>query len=217
MRRVVFVVILLALAGCGGDEDKESTKTSPSGADSARAGAEPAAIGRPAGRLLEATVPGSICGATDPIKLHRGEAVVRSNRLPGYRRIGVSAGWKRPASGDLDGDGEDEVALNVGCNNRGGTADGFFAYAAVVFTRVRSPRRVVGVLTPQQRPLPHNLPTLLAVKIEPGQVVAREAWYGRRDGTCCPSGRSVTTWHLVDGELIPGRTVVKQFPKGLRS
>jgi hypothetical protein len=115
--------------------------------------------------------------------------------------------------GDLNRDGRDEAALVVGCSNGGGTADSFLAYAQVVFMPGRNAPRAIAVLRPRQRTKPNRLPTLLRVAIRTGEVIAHEAWYGRQDGTCCPSGRSLTTWKYIDGTLRPVRTVVEKRPR----
>jgi len=147
------------------------------------------------------TIPGSVCGAKDPIQLRKRKAVVSSSRwgsrLP---RVTVSSGWNPVVYGDLDRDGKDEAALVVDCNNGGGTADGVLAYAQIVFTAGEKSPRPIGIITPRQHP-PHELPTLLRVSIQPGAVVAHEAWYRPTDGTCCPSGRSTTVWRLRGGRL----------------
>ena len=148
------------------------------------------------------TLPGSVCGANHPIHLHRHGAVVLSNRWSAWPRVTVDSGWNPVVYGDLDGDGSDEAALVIDCNNGGGTADGVLAYAQVIFTpREKSPR-VIGVLTPQEQP-DNELPTLLQVTIRRGEIVAHEAWYGANDGTCCPSGRSTTTWTYTSERFRP--------------
>lgn len=168
-----------------------------------------------------ATLPGSVCGASHSIRLHRHKAVVVSHRWgkrwrspawPAWPRVTVDAGWNPVVYGDLDGDGRDEAAVVIGCSNGGGTADGYLAYAQVFFTAGRQSPHVVGIVTPQQRRIPNTLPTLVQVTIRRGEVIAREAWYGRHDGTCCPSGRSTTTWKYVNGRLKPLRTVVERKP-----
>jgi hypothetical protein len=161
-----------------------------------------------------ATVPGSICGAKHPIRLRDGHAVVRSTRWVrgGLSRVTVSSGWDPVVYGDLDGDGNDEAALGVDCNNGGGTASGVLAYARVVFTAGERSPRVVAVVTPHQRPNRHALPTLLQVRILKGTVIAREFWYGPSDGTCCPSGHSTTVWEYGNGALRPVSTLVVKRP-----
>lgn len=167
------------------------------------------------------TLPGSVCGASKPIHLHNHVAVVVSHRWgkrwrsaswPAWPRVTVDAGWNPVVYGDLDAHGADEAALVVGCSNGGGTADGFLAYAQVIFTAGKGPR-AIAIVTPQQRKRPNVLPTLLEVKIERGKVLAHEAWYGPNDGTCCPSGRSLTTWRYANGTLTPVKTVVEKKPR----
>jgi hypothetical protein len=126
--------------------------------------------------------------------------------------VTVDAGWNPVVYGNLDGVGQDEAALVVGCNNGGGTADGFLAYAQVIFTTAGKTLRVIGVVTPKQGRKANRLPTLVTVKIRRGKVMAREAWYGPNDGTCCPSGRTRTVWTYAHGALQAGRPKVTQRP-----
>jgi hypothetical protein len=167
------------------------------------------------------SVPGSVCGASRPIRLRRHRALVVSHRWgtrwrssvwPLWPRVTVDSGWDPVVYGDIDGDAADEAALVVGCSNGGGTADSFLAFAQVVFTAGAKSPRVIGVVTPRQRTKPNVLPTLLQVTFGRGKVVAHEAWFGTNDGTCCPSGRSATTWRYVNGRLEPGKTVVQKRP-----
>jgi hypothetical protein len=90
--------------------------------------------------------------------------------------------------------------------------DGFLAYAQVIFTTAGKAVRVIGVVTPKQARKANRLPTLVTVKIRRGKVIAREAWYGRNDGTCCPSGRTTTVWTYVHGALRASRPKVTQRP-----
>jgi hypothetical protein len=167
------------------------------------------------------TLPGAVCGASHPIHVHRHLALVVSHRWgkrwrspawPAWPRVTVDSGWNPIVYGDLDGDGSDEAALGVGCSNGGGTADGYLAYAQVIFAAGKKSPQVIGIVTPQQRPNPNVLPTLLQVAIRRAKVVAHEAWYGPNDGTCCPSGRSTTTWKYANGRLRPVKTVVQKGP-----
>jgi hypothetical protein len=167
------------------------------------------------------TLPGAVCGSSHPIHLHHHLAVIHSHRWgkrwrsaswPAWPRVTVDAGWNPVVYGDIDGDGKDEAALVVGCSNGGGTADSFLAYAQVIFTAGKRSPRAIATLTPQQRRNPNVLPTLLQVTIRRGEIVAHEAWYGPNDGTCCPSGRSTTTWKYLSGTLRPVMTVVQRRP-----
>jgi len=158
------------------------------------------------------SIPGSVCGAPHSMRLHKRRAVVTSKRWPSVPRVTVEAGWNPVVYGNLDGVGQDEAALIVGCSNGGGTADGFLAYAQVIFTTAGKSLRVISVVTPKQAHKANRLPTLVTVKIRRGKVIAHEAWYGANDGTCCPSGRTTTVWKYASGKLRPGRPRVTQRP-----
>jgi len=147
-----------------------------------------------------ASLPGRVCGVRHPIRLRRGKAFVASPRWPRLRRIEVAAGWAPVVYGDLDQDGHDEAALGVECSNGGGTAAGALAYAQVIFRPGRTRPIVVGVITPRHQGK-GELPTLLTVRFGDRRLVAREAFYGPHDGTCCPSGRALTTWAYRKGTL----------------
>ena len=163
-------------------------------------------------RWSAVTLPGSVCGATGGIRLHGSKALVRSHRWPVYRTVHVDAGWSPVRYGDIDGDGHDEAALAVDCNDGSGTADGVLAYAQVIFTSSGKSLKVIGVVTPQQQPKPYEPATLLAVRFRPGKVIAQEGWYGRHDETCCPSGITTTDWTLARGVLHAGRPKIKKAP-----
>jgi hypothetical protein len=155
-------------------------------------------------------LPGSICGGSQPIQLRGGQAVVRSTRWRPFRRIAVDTRFDRVSYGDLDGDGRDEAALGVDCNNGGGTADGILGFARVIFTGGRHAPQVIGVVTPQQQVSPHASPTLVQVRIKPVAVIARESWYRPSDiGPCCPSGRSTTFWTYQAKRLRAIATVLQ--------
>src|SRR5439155_12537915 len=135
-----------------------------------------------------------------------------STRFHGYTHITVGSGWDAVVYGDIDGDGQDEAALGVDCNNGGGTADGVLAYARVIFGPGRDTPRMLAIVTPR-RQQPHELPTLLRVEIHRGKVVSHEAWYGPKDGTCCPSGRATTIWRFRHARLVPISTTVQKKPR----
>jgi hypothetical protein len=161
----------------------------------------------------DATLPASVCGMINgPIHLHDHKAYGPSRRWPGQWLVEIDAGWDPVVYGSLGPDGEHEAAaLGVSCDNGGGTADGVFAYARVVFTSIGGSLHVLGVVTP----LKHargQLPTTLTVTIRPGEIVAHESFYGGIDGTCCPSGRATTVWAYAHGKLVPEKPVVTKVP-----
>jgi hypothetical protein len=163
------------------------------------------------------TLPGATCGADEPIRLRHGEAAVYSVGHPWWPAVVVDTGRavdEHVYYGDLTGDGHDEAALDVVCSNGGGTADGQLAFSSVIFTAVGHSLRVIGIVTPRQ-PLNPNMPHVPIVgkvKLERGRLISSEYWYGRRDGTCCASGRATTTWSYTDGKLRPARTIVTRRP-----
>jgi hypothetical protein len=158
------------------------------------------------------TLPGAVCGATQPIHLHHDVAFVRSTLYPWFPRIEVGAG--DVAYGDVDGDGREEASVIVDCSNGGGTADGQLAFSAVVLTAKANAVHVLGLVTPRQPfdPAVPHVP-LLRVELRRGEVISHEFWYGPHDGTCCQSGRATTVWRYVHGHLRPGRTVVTRKPR----
>jgi hypothetical protein len=101
--------------------------------------------------------------------------------------------------------------VGVGCSNGGGTADGFLAYARVIFTVGGNSPRVIGVVTPLKQP-PNEPPTLVTAAIRRGTITAHEAWYRPNDDICCPSGRSRTIWVFNKKRLIATSTVVESKP-----
>jgi hypothetical protein len=156
------------------------------------------------------TLPGSVCGSSQPIQLHERQAVIRSARWP-KAPVHVYAGVTPVVYGDLDRDGTDEAALYVDCNNGSGTAAGVLAYAQIIFTAGPRTPHAIAVITPRQQN-PRQSATLVHVTIRPGKVIAHESWYGPHDGTCCPTGRATTVWTYAYGTLIPSSTVVTKRP-----
>jgi hypothetical protein len=158
------------------------------------------------------TLPGVACGATRPIELRDGRAVARSALEPWWDGIDVSI--EHVSYGDIDGDGQDEAALEVICSNGGETADGQLRFASILFGADGHVLRPAGVIT-ARRPVSRgvHVPLVGAVRIRRGRVVAHEWWYGERDATCCPSGRATTHWTYVDGRLRSGLTTITCAPR----
>jgi hypothetical protein len=164
------------------------------------------------------TLPGSVCGASKPIRLHRGSAFItpvprRFSRdsFPGRRGVTVDTAPDAVIFGDLEGSGSDDAGLAVNCNNGGGTADGALLYAWAIFSGRGGRLSVVGVVTPQVQPA-EELPTLIEVAIRPGKITASESFYGPADATCCSSGRATTIWTYAHRMLLPGVPVITRRP-----
>jgi hypothetical protein len=154
-------------------------------------------------------LPGGVCGSSQPIRrrTHYGEAYVHADvNLPWWNPVAVSS-WGRPVFGDLDGDGRDEAALHVNCDNGGGTAAGQLQFSDAVFEAHGRTLRLIGIVKLQQ-PLDlraGHVPVGFVHRIERGRITTHEAWYGPYDGTCCGSGRVGTTWDYRAGRLAPRR------------
>ena len=151
-----------------------------------------------------AEIPGSVCGASKPIHLIGGTAVVMGSHLHGYPYVHAALGVVR--YGDIDGDRPDDAAVNVWCDNGSGTADGQLADAWVIFAEGGSNLVVLGVLTPKQRYNPDvHVPYFDGdpggISMAPGRTVVKELWYGPVDATCCPSGRATSVWTYRNGRL----------------
>jgi hypothetical protein len=162
----------------------------------------------------EVVLPGAACGAARPIRLRRHHrAFVRSALEPWWPLVEVFTNGV--SYGDLDGDGRDEAAITVVCSNGGGTGGGQLGFAAVVFAARGNALKVVGIIAPRQPLVPGqvHVPVLGRIGIQPGKLIAQEAWYGRNDGTCCASGRATTLWKYTRSSLRPSVTAVQRPPR----
>jgi len=167
------------------------------------------------------TLPGAVCKASSPIRLHNHIARISHTGFGDVNSFGsdpdlvlVGAAYD-VTYGQLGGVGP-AAAVDVVCSNNGGTADGQIRFADEVFSGSATSVRAVGLITPQQ-PSSSNLshvPLLGKVKWIDGQIVVAEYWYGPNDPTCCASGRATTTWAYHAGNLTAVRTVVTKRPTG---
>ncbi len=165
------------------------------------------------------TLPGSVCGAPEPIRLHHGGAFITpipgrfsGDSFPGRRGVTVDSPPGGVVFGDLEGSGRDYAGLAVNCNNGGGTADGVLLYAWVIFSGRGGRLSVVGTVTPRVQP-PEQLPTQIEIAIKPGRITASEFFYGPDDETCCASGRATTIWTYAHRNLLPGMPAITRRPK----
>ena len=165
----------------------------------------------------DVTIPGAFCGVPGRLHLQGGSWAgrIEPNRGIAYGDlwlVAVEITGNPVVYGDLGSAGQGSAAaLEVDCNNGGGTADGVLAYAQVIFTAAGTSLRVIGVVTPKEQPK-RQLPTFLTVTIRRGEVIAHEDFYGGSDGTCCPSGRATTIWRYANGHLQSGRPVITRHP-----
>ena len=145
-----------------------------------------------------APVPPGFCGIPTVTRLSGGMASSTSGTW------GPVRAWvERVDLGDLLGDDADEAALDVYCDNGGGTASSILEYGIVVYGTRAGELVSLGVLTAQVQDA-GQLPTSLSVT-EWGQhaLVVTEYYYRPTDATCCPSGVAETTWTWTSEEGVP--------------
>ena len=173
------------------------------------------------------TLPGSVCGAPRPIRLHHqpglpaaaGTAFVTpiprrwsGDAFYGKRGVTVDTGWNPVVFGNLAGDAGEIAALIVDCNNGGGTADGVLAYAWVIFSGRGDRLSVVGVVTAQAHHPPGELATTIEIAISPGKITSNEFWYFINDPLV--GHWATTVWTYARGTLRPpGVPVLTGRPK----
>jgi len=149
------------------------------------------------------TIPGKLCKVNGPITLHNGRAFVRHSGFG----VALDVFMTQVSRGNL-GHGLQVAALQVWCDNTGGTADGQLAEGIFVFDSPIGHLHLLGTLTPQLRGNPMlHIPFITVNHIETsGHVAVTEFFYNQPDPTCCPAGRATTLWKWTGRTFIPGRT-----------
>jgi len=102
------------------------------------------------------------------------------------------------------------TALQIWCDNTGGTADGQLAEGIFVFDSPGGHAHLLGILTPQHKTSAMvHIPYIAVNRIETtGHVAVTEYFYNLANATCCPSGRATTLWKWTGRTFIPGRTKI---------
>jgi hypothetical protein len=202
-----------ALAATGGTTS--AGKKSPSAALVDASTQRPVEFGSVAWRGI--TIPGSWCGAPHTIRLRGGQATIPASAANAGQRALVRLQLVR--YGRLRAGEPPVAALNVWCDNGGGTADGQIANVWVIFAAQSSKASLVGLVTTQQPARAANSVHTAyfnelagGLRFGDGRLVATELWYGTRDGTCCPSGRASSTWSESRGHLRHVSTTVTRPP-----
>jgi len=162
----------------------------------------------------DAVLPGQVCGSNRPIHLHEGHAFVKSTRWPGTPRVHVFLSTVHDGALSTH---QPVAALDVWCDNGGGTADGQLADSWVIESTAGAVPTVLGVLTPQQPAayIVDHVPYFDQGKIaiDGGRIVVHELWYGPAgDPTCCPSGRAVSVWSFQHSGFVHVSTTVTKPP-----
>ncbi|MGH3200868.1 MAG: hypothetical protein ACRDP5_02245 [Streptosporangiaceae bacterium] len=151
----------------------------------------------------DVTIPGHLCKVNGPIKLHNGRAFVRHSGFG----MALDVLMLTVSRGSL-GHGLHVAALQIWCDNTGGTADGELAEGIFVFDSPGGHPHLLGTLTPQLKGNPMlHIPFIVVNRIETtGHVAVTESFYNSVDPTCCPSGHATTLWKWTGRTFIPGRT-----------
>lgn len=154
----------------------------------------------------QATLTAAFCGVEQPITMRDGKVDATSTI---WGEVGLWINTFKPVwYGDVDSDGQDEAAVNVGCDNRGGTASSQLAFGLVVVRSRDGNLELVGEIsaTTMRDDAPH-VPLLTEPRFEKGAITVKELWYRPSDANCCPSGVSLTRWWLRAGTLQPDPAV----------
>jgi hypothetical protein len=151
----------------------------------------------------DVTIPGQLCKVSGPIKLHNGKAFVRHSGFG----MALDVLMTSVTRGSLR-HGLQVAALQVWCDNTGGTADGQLAEGILVFDSPGGHPHLLGTLTPQLKGNPMlHIPFIVVNHVESsGHVAITEFFYNSANPTCCPSGRATTLWKWTGRSFIPGRT-----------
>jgi hypothetical protein len=153
----------------------------------------------------DVTIPGQLCRVNGPIKLHHAQATVRHSGFGMALDVLTTA----VTHGYL-AHGLPVTALQIWCDNTGGTADGQLAEGIFVFDSPGGKAHLLGTLTPQHKTSAMvHIPYIAVHRIETtGHVAVTEYFYNPANATCCPSGRATTVWKWTGRTFIPGRTQI---------
>jgi hypothetical protein len=151
------------------------------------------------------TIPGQLCKVNGQIHLHDGQATVRHSGFG----MALDVLTTTVTHGYL-AHGLPVTALQIWCDNTGGTADGQLAEGIMVFDSPGGHAHLLGTLTPQHKTSAMvHIPYIAVNRIETtGHVAVTEFFYHLANATCCPSGRATTLWKWTGRTFIPGRTKI---------
>lgn len=154
------------------------------------------------------TVPGAVCGLSDPVALHDGTAKVADPRgypddprASGPKLVKISwqaiDGPRRAYPGALDG--SDDALLPLSCDNNGG-GPGVIENSLVVLSG-KGGLHVLGVVTAQRTST--VITTLLgAPTVKDGVLTVPESYYRADDLDCCPQGRAFSAWRWDGTSMV---------------
>lgn len=208
MRRLLPLLLLLAACGdpvagpkiTGGPQPGSTVVQTMAPSEGARPSLAKASRDLHAVDWQQATLTAAFCGVEQPITMRDGKVNATSTL---WGEVGLWINTFKPVwYGDIDADGQDEAAVNVGCDNGGGTASSQLAFGLVVVRSHDGNLELVGEIgtTTMRDDAPH-VPLLTEPQFEKGAITVKELWYRPSDANCCPSGVSLTRWWLRDGTL----------------
>jgi hypothetical protein len=153
----------------------------------------------------DVTIPGQLCEVKGQIHLHNGHATVRRSGFG----MALDVLMLAVTHGDL-GHGLQVAALQIWCDNTGGTADGELAEGIMVFDSPGGQAHLLGTLTPLHKTSAMvHIPYIVVNRVDTaGHVAVTELFYNPSNATCCPTGRAVTIWKWTGRKFIPGRTKI---------
>ena len=148
--------------------------------------------------LTDVPVPASACAADEDFAPDGGF------RREGTEATSTTSG--KPVYGDLDGDGNDEAALDFLCRPDGGRL--VIDQGYVIVSGTSGTPAVVGVVSSRYRP--DEQPGVVdSVTLGANEITATEQWFQAQDPVCCPSGRATTVWTYDGGQLTPEEPQVR--------
>jgi hypothetical protein len=209
MRRVLALVLLLTACGGPGAGPKITGEAQPSTTVTITTAPTTTAGTRSLGKAPEdlrdvdwqhATLTAEFCGVGEPVTMRDGQVRATSTT---WGEVELWINTRKPVwYGDVDGDSRDEAAVNLGCDNGGGTASSQLAFGLVVVRSQNGALELIGEIaaTTMKDDAPH-VPVLTEPQFNRGGITVKELWYRPSDSNCCPSGASLTRWSLRDGTL----------------
>jgi hypothetical protein len=130
-------------------------------------------------------------GATDALQVVQLKNGELEQGMPGSDNYLAVVMTEFVAVGDLNADGQDEVAVLVS-ENYGGS--GVFVFLAVY-------ENVDGILTFQTSSMVDDRPQLEALSIKGGEIFLEAVIHGADDPMCCPTLKTARHYRLVDNLL----------------
>jgi hypothetical protein len=213
---VVMTALLCVMGACSAPTPGPKVEPAPPRSDATVSSVSPGTTASPAGLGVavsdlhqldwdEAPLPSGFCGVPTVTRFSSGFAATTSATWGG-----VTVAVLQVTYGNLLGDDAEEAALDVYCDNGGGTASSTLEYGIAVYAGRGGELVSLGILTAQKQDA-DQMATLLSVKEwRDRSMVVTENYYRTSDSTCCPSGIAETTWTWEDDVPSPGGPHVLQ-------